>query len=86
MNKTLTILVGLMAIATSAFGVDCTVASPTGIADQTTLNVKDYGATGDGTTNDRPCIQAAIDDADDAGHAVHFPPGVYLIDVDSAHS
>lgn len=36
-------------------------------------NVKDYGATGDGTTNDTVAVQAAID----AGGITYFPPGAY---------
>jgi hypothetical protein len=45
------------------------------------LNVIDYGATGDGTTNDAAAIQAALDDvaASHVGARVMFPPGTYLI-------
>lgn len=40
------------------------------------LNVKDdFGATGDGTTNDTQALQAAIDAG--AGRALFFPPGTY---------
>ena len=39
-----------------------------------TRNVKEFGATGDGTTLDTVAIQTAID----AGGLVYFPPGVYL--------
>lgn len=40
-----------------------------------------YGATGNGVTNDRPAIQAAIDAAHAAGGGtVFFPAGTYLLD------
>ena len=38
------------------------------------VNVRDFGAVGDGRTKDTAAIQKAID----AGGMVHFPPGVYL--------
>ena len=43
-------------------------------------NVKDYGALGDGSTNDSTAIQAAIDAAAAATYKgqVFFPPGVYV--------
>jgi hypothetical protein len=44
------------------------------------FNVKAYGATGDGTTDDTSAIQAAIDAVDDAdGGTIYFPPGVYFV-------
>ncbi|WP_413207570.1 glycosyl hydrolase family 28-related protein [Rhodospirillum sp. A1_3_36] len=44
-------------------------------------DVKDYGATGNGTTNDQPAIQSAINDAQSAGGGtIFFPPGTYQID------
>ena len=43
-------------------------------------NVKRYGATGDGSTNDRAALQAAIDVAEAAGGgAVFLPEGTYRI-------
>jgi hypothetical protein len=43
-------------------------------------NVKDYGAIGDGTTDDKTAIQAAIDAANAAGGGiVYLPTGVYNI-------
>lgn len=46
-------------------------------------NVKDYGATGDGTTNDSTAVQAAIDLASstNTGATVYFPPGTYNINM-----
>lgn len=44
------------------------------------LNVKDYGAEGDGTTDDTDAIQDAIDAAAAAGGGVvYFPAGVYIV-------
>jgi parallel beta-helix repeat protein len=46
------------------------------------LNVRDYGAVGDGATNDATKLQAAIDAASAAGGGmVFFPPGTYLVTV-----
>lgn len=43
------------------------------------VNVLDFGATGDGVTNDTAAIQAAIDSASAAGQSVYFPAGTYSI-------
>lgn len=41
------------------------------------ISVKDYGATGDGVTNDSSAIQAAITAA--ADNVLYFPPGTYIV-------
>jgi len=43
-----------------------------------TVSVKDFGATGDGVTDDSTAIQAAEDEASTSGLAVRFPAGTYL--------
>lgn len=45
---------------------------------EASVNVKDFGATGDGTTDDRVAIQAAIDSATSGG-VIYFPAGTYRI-------
>ncbi len=54
------------------------------VADRYVFNVKDFGATGDGTTDDTTAIQAAFDAADAAAQvthapAVYFPMGDYTV-------
>lgn len=43
------------------------------------LNVKDYGAAGDGITDDTAAIQDCLDDVPDGGRAVYFPAGKYKV-------
>ena len=48
------------------------------IEDAFFVNVKDYGATGDGVTDDAAAIQSALDVIQAAGAGtLYFPPGVY---------
>jgi hypothetical protein len=51
-----------------------------GTVKQTVYNVLDYGATGNGTTNDAASVQSAINVANTAGGGtVYLPPGTYLV-------
>lgn len=42
-------------------------------------NVKAYGASGDGTSDDAIAIQNALDDLSESGGIIFFPKGTYLI-------
>jgi len=53
--------------------------SPLGADHRQVFNVRDYGATGDGTTNDTPAVNQAVAAANTAGGGtVRFPAGTYL--------
>ena len=43
------------------------------------VSVTDYGAKGDGTTNDSTAIQAALTALSETGGIIFFPKGVYLL-------
>jgi hypothetical protein len=47
-------------------------------ASQDLIRVREFGATGDGRTNDTQAIQRALDAAGEVRGAVFVPPGVYL--------
>lgn len=50
------------------------------------LNVRDYGAKGDGLTDDRAAIQACIDAAVAEGKWAYMPPGTYKMNAVSGQS
>ncbi|MDF7825927.1 glycosyl hydrolase family 28-related protein [Pontiellaceae bacterium B12227] len=43
------------------------------------LNIKEFGARGDGVTDDTPALQAAIKAAKETGGTIYFPNGTYCI-------
>lgn len=45
-----------------------------------TISVKDFGAVGDGVTNDTAAIQAVVDFLTPGGGTVYLPTGTYLVD------
>jgi hypothetical protein len=57
-----------------------TTSSPSGTAPPWNgINAKDYGAVGDGTTDDAPALQRAIAAATEGGQALLLPAGTYLV-------
>ncbi len=55
-------------------GFTCTAPQTT----QTLINVKDYGAKGNGITDDAPAIQMAIEKAG-SGTTIYIPAGIYML-------
>src|SRR5690606_28514520 len=49
------------------------------LSSASTISVKDFGAVGDGTTDDSAAIQAAVDEALVQKTIVSFPAGEYLL-------
>lgn len=68
-------LVGRSAGAASVSGV----LTGTTVLPVSGFNVRDYGATGDGATDDTAAIQAAIDALPAGGGTVFLPAGTYLV-------
>ncbi|MGL5515007.1 MAG: glycosyl hydrolase family 28-related protein, partial [Sporomusa sp.] len=58
------------------FGVPATVV----IDNKDAVNVKSFGAKGDGQTNDTAAIQTAVDAAAAGNSKVLVPDGVYMVD------
>lgn len=55
-------------------------ASVTGRLEKISFNVRDYGAVGDGVTDDTPAVTTALEAVRDAGGGtLVFPPGTYLM-------
>ncbi len=67
---------GLVAVSTAGIA---SAGVPSGsLAPQAVFNVRNFGATGNGSTNDTPAIERAINAAADVGGGtVEFPPGTY---------
>nr|WP_315401911.1 right-handed parallel beta-helix repeat-containing protein [uncultured Sphingobacterium sp.] len=53
----------------------------TSISGQTRVNVRDFGAKGDGQHNDAPSILAALSKINKYGGVLYFPKGLYLTSV-----
>jgi hypothetical protein len=66
---------GTFTRATSTGGTQSLTKLSTGVE---VFNVTDYGALGDGTTDDTTAIQAAVDAAEVSGGTVYFPTGTYV--------
>ncbi len=66
--------------ALSFAALTCLLGGMTRVASALEVSVKDYSAKGDGKTDDRIAIQAAIDAVSKAGGGIiNFPDGIYLV-------
>lgn len=75
MNKYILTLTLLLSIITPLFSQTRPHWLDIKYAPHTIRSVKEYGAVGNGTTDDTAAIQAAID----SGNSLHFPNGSYLV-------
>lgn len=79
-NKTLALSNNTVTVTASGTGATSrSIASKLGDI----INVKDFGAAGDGTTNDTTSISNAIAALPSAGGNLFFPSGVYMVDPDA---
>ena len=86
-----TALSGILAAANGGTGVASTSLMPVTATGSTTartlaahfadvVNVKDFGAVGDGTTNDTAAFNAAISASITPGSSLFIPAGIYIVD------
>lgn len=68
----------LLGGASLLFGAQAMARAQTPAAGQQPMNVRDFGATGDGKTDDTKAIQRALDAAGEVRGTVFVPGGVYL--------
>src|SRR5581483_5072878 len=70
----------LSAVALPASATNWWNATPAQTIGSTVLNVRNFGATGNGSTNDTVAIQAAINALPSSGGTIVVPAGTYMID------
>ena len=70
----------LSAVALPASATNWWNATPAQTIGSTVLNVRNFGATGNGSTNDTVAIQAAINALPSSGGTIVVPDGTYMID------
>lgn len=68
------------ALAAVGATTSATYTPPTRTRGSTTLNVRNYGAAGNGSNDDTSAFQAAIDALPSAGGTVYVPAGDYVLD------
>ena len=68
----------LLGGASLLFGAQTTAQAQVPAAAREHMSVRDFGATGDGKTDDTKAIQRALDAAGEVRGTVFVPPGVYL--------
>ncbi len=66
------------ALAAAAFAAHCEIPA-TAASTAAIYDVRQYGAAGDGATDDTAAIQAAAAAVPDGGGTLYFPPGTYVV-------
>ncbi len=83
---TVTIFIFLSALLAGQLALVSPAKAQTAPPPPGSYNVKDYGARGDGITNDTNAIQAAIDSLPSAGGTLYFPAGIYIVKASAAET
>ena len=84
--STVTIFIFLAALLAGQLALSEPAKAQTVPAPPGSYNVKDYGARGDGVTNDTSTIQAAINALPSAGGVLYFPAGTYIVKAPAAET
>jgi polygalacturonase len=71
--------IALSAVTLPVFAANWWTPTPTVSIGSATVNVRNFGATGNGSTDDTKAIQAAIDALPSSGGTVAVPDGTYMI-------
>ena len=73
------LITGTYLVWTGRFGIDIGRFFAAEPVPAGAISVKDFGAMGDGVTDDAPAIQAAIDSLPQTGGTVYVPAGTYML-------
>ena len=73
------LIAGTYLVWTGRFGIDIGRFFAAEPVPEGAISVEDFGALGDGVTDDAPAIQATIDSLPQTGGTVYVPAGTYML-------